>query len=128
MKKECSKFNYLSISELIVSFFDNLVNAKTVPIESNYENGCIYYFKRMLNRRYIQLINSNDPVAARNLANLFKHNHSFSGLLYSKAASLGDVESIINLGWMFVNNKSNDLINKEEKKLFFSKYLLLPIY
>ena len=124
MKKECSKFNSLSISELIVSFLDNLVNVKTVPIESNYENDCIDYFKRMLHRRYIQLIHSNDPVAARNLANLFKHDHSLSGLLYSKAASLGDVESIINLGWMFVNNKSNNLINKKEKKhIYFYQYI-----
>ena len=79
---------------------------------------CKYYFRKMTARRWIQLANTGDFVARREVAHRFLQgdthgpiaaNESASALLYALAAEQGDVHSLVNLAWMFLGSAGGSL-------------------
>lgn len=71
-------------------------------------DACSLYYKRMAALRRLQSASNNEPSSIRMVANdiltgeyPFSANQTRSALLFGRAAELGDVHSIMSLGWMF---------------------------
>lgn len=69
---------------------------------------CGYYYMRMSALRRVQSSMNNEPTSMRMIADdllsgeyPFSINRTSSAILYGRAAELGDVHSIMSLGWMF---------------------------
>ena len=70
--------------------------------------NCTVYYSKMAAHRRVQMISNKDPYAMRRVAdNLlvgtfpFPKNVTAAAILYGNAAELGDVHSLMSLGWMF---------------------------
>jgi len=96
----------------------NGLTLETVFKHTNGTFDCRYYFDKMATRRSIQLANTGDHLARRDVADMYARaplndtsgfperwalqpNHTLAALLYTLAAEQGDVHSMVHLAWLF---------------------------
>lgn len=79
--------------------------------------NCTVYYSKMAAHRRVQMVANKDPYAMRRIAdNLlvgtfpFPRNATAAAILYGNAAELGDVNSLMSLGWMFYSGYDGRLL------------------
>lgn len=109
--------SYLS-SSLSSTFSSSATSLSSSPLTKFHADinstQCTHYMERMAARRWIQLANTGDFLARREIARRiaegrgsWERNTTKAAILYAMAAEQGDVQSLMSLGWLLARGDGN---------------------